>query len=118
MFIVFDVLSSFVSYLIVFTIRVASTVLTEYTTLAVEHKALVTLAPLNTVLVTVSLSTCRGTLRLAHHHTAGIVAVHRARQDWAHIEFIGWVSFSRSKEEDVLHFTLKGLYKCVAFTGL
>lgn len=66
------------SHLIVFTIRVASTVLTEDTALAVEHIALVTLAPFNTVLVTVSLSTCRGTLRLAHHHTAGIVAVHRA----------------------------------------
>lgn len=106
------------SYLIIFTIRVASTVLTEDTALAIEHIALVTLAPLNTVLVTVSLSTCRGTLRLAHHHTAGIVAVHRARQHWAHTEFIGRVSFSRSKEEDVLYFSIKGLYECVAFTGL
>lgn len=106
------------SYLIVFTIRVTSTVLTEDAALAVEHIALVTLAPFNAVLVTVSLSTCRGTLRLAHHHTAGIVAVHGARQDWAHTECIGRVSFSRRKGEDVLYFTVKGLYKCVAFTGL
>lgn len=39
--------------------------------------------------------------------------------EWAkQEEFIGRVSFLRSKGEDVLYFTVKGLYKCVTFTGL
>jgi len=86
LYIGFDQFCDMLTHLIVLPIRVASTVLTEDTALAIKDIALVTLAPFNTVLVTVSLSTCRGTLRLAHHHTAGIVTVHRARQHWAHTQ--------------------------------
>lgn len=69
-------------HLVVFAVGVAAAVLVEDAALAIDDVALVALASLHAVEITVPLPAGRGALGLARRHAAGIVAVRRARQHW------------------------------------